>query len=162
MDKREIEILKDKIKEIKFAMLTTLEADNEFHTRPMATQQMDADGTLWFFTYNDSAKVYEVEKDKKVGLSYADPGSETYVAATGTAEVVRDRNKINELWSDILKAWFPNGKDDPQIALLKITLSHAEYWDRPGGKMVKLFQMAKAYVTGEPDSGGRNEKLGTS
>jgi len=162
MNQQELDVLKDKIKDIQFAMLTTLEPDNEFHTRPMATHEMDADGTLWFFTYDDSAKVYEVERDKKVGLSYADPGSETYVAASGTAEVVRDQNKINELWSDFLKAWFPNGKEDPRIALLKVTLSHAEYWDRPGGKMVKLFQVAKAYVTGEPDQGGRNEKLGSA
>jgi general stress protein 26 len=162
MNEREREILKDKIKDIKFAMLTTLEPDNDLHTRPMATHEMDADGTLWFFTYADTAKVHEVERDRRIGLSYADPGSETYVAASGTSEVVRDQNKIHELWSDFLKAWFPNGKDDPQIALLKVKLHHAEYWDRPGGKMVKLFQLAKAYVTGEPDSGGRNEKLGAS
>jgi YD repeat-containing protein len=160
MRKQEFDVLKDKIKDIQFAMLTTVEQDEDLRSRPMATHDMDDDGTLWFFTYDDSAKVREIQRNDRVSLSYTDTGSETYVSAAGKAELVKDRAKINELWRDFLKAWFPQGKEDPRIALLKVTLHQAEYWDRPGGKMVKLFQVAKAIVTGEQDQGGRNEKLG--
>lgn len=156
----ELEKLRDKIKDIRIAMLTTLEQDGEFHTRPMATHEMDEDGTMWFFTYDNSNKVAEVEEDRRVSVAFADPGSEVYVATKGTAEVVKDRAKIDELWSDVLKTWFPNGKDDPHIALLKVRIHAGEYWDRPGGKMVKLFEMAKGALTGEPDKTGRNEKFG--
>jgi general stress protein 26 len=156
----ELNLLKDKIKDIRFAMLTTLEGDGDFHTRPMSTHGIDEDGTLWFFTYDDSTKVHEVQRNHRVGLSYSDHGSELYVTAAGMAEVVKDRAKIDELWSDALKAWFPEGKDDPRISLLKVRLHQAEYWDRPGGKMVTLFEMAKAALTGQPDKTARNEKLG--
>jgi YD repeat-containing protein len=161
MRKEEFNVLKDKIKDIQFVMLTTVEQDDDLRSRPMATHDMDDDGTIWFFTYDDSAKVREIQRNDRVSLSYTDTGSETYVSAAGKAELVKDRAKINELWSDFLKAWFPEGKNDPRIALLKVTLHQAEYWDRPGGKMVKLFQVAKAIVTGEQDQGGRNEKLGS-
>lgn len=45
----ELETLKTKIKDIRIAMLTTQESDGDFHTRPMATQEIDPDGTMWFF-----------------------------------------------------------------------------------------------------------------
>lgn len=156
----ELDKLRDKITDIRIAMLTTLELDGDFHTRPMATHDMDADGSMWFFTYDNSHKVEEIEKDPRVSVAFSDPGSELYVSTTGTAEIVKDKAKINELWSDFLKTWFPQGKDDPNIALLKVTIHGGEYWDRPGGKMVKLFEMAKGAITGEADKTGRNEKFG--
>ncbi|WP_228724139.1 pyridoxamine 5'-phosphate oxidase family protein [Spirosoma sp. KUDC1026] len=156
----ELDKLRNKITDIRIAMLTTLELDGDFHTRPMATHDMDADGSMWFFTYDNSHKVEEIEKDPRVSVAFSDPGSELYVSTTGTAEIVKDKAKINELWSDFLKTWFPQGKDDPNIALLKVTIHGGEYWDRPGGKMVKLFEMAKGAITGEADKTGRNEKFG--
>lgn len=156
----ELDKLKDKIKDIRIAMLTTQEADGDFHARPMATHEIDADGFMWFFTYNDSNKVKEIGGNQHVALGFSDPGSETYVSTSGSAEVVNDQAKINELWSDFLKTWFPNGKDDPNIALLKVSTHAGEYWDRPGGKMMTLFEMAKGAITGEPDKTGRNEKFG--
>lgn len=160
LNSMELDKLRDKIKDIRIAMLTTLEENGDFHTRPMATHEMDPDGTLWFFTYDNSNKVEEVNQDQRVSVAFSDPGSELYVTTKGTAQVVKDRMKINELWSDFLKTWFPNGKEDPHIALLKVTIHAGEYWDRPGGKMVKLFEMAKGALTGDADKSGRNEKFG--
>lgn len=160
MQPTQVDTLKDKIKDIRIAILTTQEPDGDFHGRPMYTQEMDPDGSLWFFTHEDSNKVREVRRNNKVSLSYSDEASETYVATSCTAEVVKDRAKIDQLWSDMLKAYFPNGKDDPNIALLKINTHQAEYWDRPGGRMASLFQQVKGAITGQQDTGGRNEKLG--
>jgi len=156
----EVDKLKDKIKDIRIAMLTTQEPDGDFHTRPMATHQIEPNGTMWFFTYENSNKVTEIRQNERVALGFSDPGSELYVSTSGYAEVVKDKAKIDELWSDFLKTWFPNGKDDPDIALLKVTTHAGEYWDRPGGKMVKLFEMAKGAITGDSDKSGRNEKFG--
>lgn len=156
----ELDKLRDKIKDIRIAMLTTLEQDGDFHTRPMATHAMDPDGSMWFFTYDNSHKVEEVRQDHRVSVAFSAPDDEVYVTTTGTAEVVKDQAKINELWSDFLKTWFPNGKEDPHIALLKVSIHAGEYWDRPGGKMVKLFEMAKGALTGDSDKTGRNEKFG--
>ncbi|GAB4032051.1 pyridoxamine 5'-phosphate oxidase family protein [Spirosoma jeollabukense] len=156
----ELETLKDKIKDIRIAMLTTLEPDGDFHTRPMATHEIEADGTMWFFTYDNSNKVNEIRQNDRISLGFADPDSEVFVSTSGYAEVVKDQAKIDQLWSDMLKTWFPNGKDDPNLALLKVTTHAGEYWDRPGGKMVKLFEMAKGALTGNTDKTGRNEKFG--
>lgn len=154
-----VETLKEKVKDIKFTMLTTLEADGNFHTRPMSTHDMDPDGTLWFLTYRDSTKMQEVLQNNHVSLAYSDHGSDTYVAIAGVSKPVNDRQKIRDLWSDALKAWFPNGPDDPNISLMQVKPVKAEYWDRPGGKMVTLFEMVKAAITGQPDQTAQNEKL---
>ena len=160
LNAKEIDILKDKIKDIRIAMLTTQETDGDFHTRPMAVHEIEPDGTMWFFTYEDSNKVAEIQQNKRIALGFSDPDSEVYVSTSGYAEVVSDQAKINELWSDFLQTWFPNGKDDPNITLLKVTTHAGEYWDRPGGKMVKLYEMAKGAITGDTDKTGRNEKFG--
>ena len=158
---QEFDELKDKIKDIRTAMLTTLEEDGDFHSRPMSMNDMDDDGSMWFFTYDNSNKVTELGQDSRVSLTFSDTGAETYVATSGVARVVKDKNKIDALWNDGLKAWFPKGKDDPGIAWLKVNIHQAEYWDRPGGKMMTLFEMAKAAVTGQPDQSGRDVKLGS-
>jgi general stress protein 26 len=160
LQQTEFEALKEKIKDIKFASLTTLELDGDLHSRPMSTHDVDADGTLWFLTYKNSNKVREIQANNRVSLSYADHSADTYVAASGTAQVVDDRQKIHELWNDGLKAWFPDGPDDPNITLLRVKPHQAEYWDRPGGKMMTLFEMAKAALTGQPDQSARDVKLG--
>lgn len=152
--------LKEEIKDIRTAMLTTLREDGNFHSRPMSVNKVDDDGTIWFFSYETSNKVWEIGQNNHVSLGFSDTGSETYVALSGTAEVVKDKRKIDELWNDVLKTWFPNGKDDPTITLVKVRMHSAEYWDRPGGKMMQLFQMAKGALTGKPDTGGRDEKFG--
>lgn len=156
----ELQLLKNKIKDIRFALLTTQEPDGDFHTRPMYTHDIDPEGTVWFFTYDDSRKVREIRRNPQVGISYADHNEQTYVTVGGTAQVVKDPAKTDELWIDGLKAWFPEGKDSPRLALLRIRLHQGEYWDKPGGKLNNLFQMAKAALTGEPDRSGRNEKFG--
>lgn len=157
----EHEKLKDKIKDIRIAMLTTIDKEGDMHSRPMATQEMDEEGILWFFTSDDSTKINELQRDNKVQLSYSSESSDTYVSVSGSAELVKDRQKIDELWSDAFKTWFPGGKNDPQIALLKIVPEKAEYWDRPGGKMMTLFEIIKGALTGQQDKSMEHEKLGS-
>lgn len=155
----EIKKLGELIKDIRIAMLTTALPDGSLRSRPMATQDEEFDGTLWFFTGAESGKVHEIEDDQHVNLSYSEPSDQKYVSVSGKARIVRDRAKIDELWSTPLKAWFPDGKDDPNIALLKIEVENAEYWDTPSSKMVHLIGMVKATVTGQSYQPGENEKI---
>ena len=147
------------IKDIKIAMLTTVDADGSLRSRPMATQSTDFDGDLWFFTRADSPKVDEVRRDEAVNLSYAAPAKQRYVSISGTARLVRDRAKAEELWNPLLKAWFPQGLDDPDLALLKVAVEKAEYWDSPSSTMVHLVGFVKALATGQPYKPGENEKI---
>jgi general stress protein 26 len=145
------------IKDIKFAMFTTVHEDGSLHSRPMATQQLEFDGDLWFFTNADSAKVEEARNQRHVNVSYALPDDQRYLSVSGTAEMVRDRAKMEELWNPIYKAWFPKGLEDPEIALLKVSVEGAEYWDTPSGRMVQLIGYVKAMVTGEPYKASKDE-----
>jgi general stress protein 26 len=147
------------IKGIKVAMLATQEADGTLRSRPMATQEAEFDGTLWFFTQVSSHKVDEIDREQNVNVSYADEGDNRYVSVSGRARLVRDRAKIDELWSPILKAWFPKGKEDPEVALLHVDVEKAEYWDAPSSTIVKLVGFAKAMVTGQPYAPGENRKI---
>lgn len=149
----ELTELWDKIKDVRVAMLTTLEASGSLRSRPMYTQQAEFDGELWFFTSDTSGKVAEIEGDSDVNLAYAEPKDSLYVSVSGKAEIVHDRAKIDELWNPSLNAWFKGGKDDPHIALLRVRVTEAEYWDDDHSKMSQLFGMVKAAVTGETYSG---------
>ena len=155
----QIKKVNDLIKGINIAMMTTTEEDGSLRSRPMATQDADFDGVLWFFTYADSGKVHEVQQDRHVNISYANPNSNTYVSVTGTARMLRDQAKEKELWKPILKAWFPDGLDDPNLALLKVDVQKAEYWDAPHNTVVQAFGFIKAVATGKPAKGGENKEV---
>ena len=146
------------IESIKFAMLTT-EDGGQLRARPMAAAQDGFDGTLWFFSRASSPKMGEVQHDQRVGVTYADPASNTYVSLSGTAQVVHDRAAIDAHWSEALKTWFPNGKDDPEVALLKVTCTAAEYWDQPSSTVVQAYGYVKAVLTGQSPNPGEHEKI---
>lgn len=147
----DLEKLFDKIKDVRIAMLSTFDEQHALHSRPMATIKpgANADGALYFLTDKDSAKVYEVKKDSQVNLSYANPSDNVYVSVSGTASAYRDEAQIAELYSEDMKAWFPKGKDDPNIMILKITIEKGEYWDSPSGVLSRAYGYVRAVVTGE-------------
>jgi general stress protein 26 len=153
-----IEKLKALLEDIDFAMLTT-RANGKLRSRPMSTQKFEFDGDLWFFTSDQTHKVEEIEKDNEVNVAYSKPEDNTYVSVSGAASIVKDRAKIEELWNPILKAWFPEGLDDPTLCLLKVSVEEAEYWDSPNSKLVQLAGFVKALVTGQSADGGDHGKV---
>ncbi len=156
----QIAILRDLIDDIDVGMFTTVEADGSLRSRPMSTARDDADGTLWFFTNEDSSKVDEVEANRQVAISYADPEDNSYVSITGTASIVTDKGKIEELWHPTLRAWFPDGLEDPNISLLKVDPEKGEYWDSESSTFVQVAELARALVTGTTlESAGENAKV---
>jgi general stress protein 26 len=156
---KSIQKLASLIKDIRFAMLTTVCPDGTLRSRPMATQQDEFDGVLWFFTSANEPKVREIQNDDHVNVSYADPDKNNYVSVSGRATLVRDKVIAKELWNPFFKAWFPKGLDDPQLALLRIAVEKAEYWDSPNSKLVQLAGFLKAVATGKQAKGGENEKI---
>lgn len=148
----------DMISSIKVAMLVT-EDEGQLRSRPMVASQKDFDGTLWFFTRASAHKVDEVRSDQRVNVSYADWDKQNYVSFSGAASLVRDRKAIDDHWGEVLRTWFPKGKDDPDIALLKVDTQQAEYWDAPSSTMVHAYGYAKAVLTGSSPNPGENKKL---
>lgn len=157
---KDLEKVKDLIEDIRIAMMTTVDDAGHLVSRPMAVMQMDANGTLWFFTKKSSPKVDQIENhEQQVNLSFADVSDASYVSISGTAHEMDDRAKIEELWSPAAKPWFPDGKDDPQLTLLKVDTHLAEYWDSTSSRMVRFLEMARAAVTGDTYKEGENRKV---
>lgn len=126
------------IRGIRVAMLTTTAPDGTLHSRPMATQEADFDGVLWFFTKTGSGKVDEILNDAEVNVSYASPEDHRYLSLSGRATLVHDRVKIEGLWSPAYRAWFAGGLDNPELALLRVDVRTAAYWDMLTGGMVTM------------------------
>lgn len=157
---KSLEKVRDMIEDIRIAMMTTVDEHNNLVSRPMAALQVDEDGSIWFFTQRSSPKVDQIEQhDRQVNLSFADVSNADYVSASGTAKEVYDKAKIDELWNPQAKAWFPNGKEDPELTLLKVHIDMAEYWSASDSQMVRFFQQATAAITGNPPKMGENEKV---
>ena len=143
---------------IDFCMLTTIDSGH-LRSRPMSTQQFDENGVVWFFTSDESHKVEEIAKDSRVNLAYSNSNDDAYVSVSGRAELSKDRAKIEEMWKPIHKAWFPDGMDDPHLALLKVEAEQAEYWEASSSKIVQLFGFIKAVATGQEADYGENRKI---
>lgn len=140
------------IKDIRFAMFTTHHTNGHLHSRPMTTQNrpIDEDSTLWFFMSRANGPVDDIRNDPSVNVVYADPGKDSYVSVSGNAQVVDDTARKEQMWSKMNDAWFPHGPTDPDVALVEVKIVHANYWDVDDSKVVQLFKMATAAVTGNP------------
>lgn len=149
------------IADIDIGMLTTVDDDGSLRSRPMRYRQSKDgfDGKLYFFTHASSHKVAEVGHDQRVNVAFANPKNQNYVSVSGGASVSNDRAKMQELWSPIFKAWFPDGLEDPDLALLVITAEGAEYWDSPTSPIAHLVGFVKTKISGEVQSVGEDEKV---
>ncbi|MCZ2827574.1 pyridoxamine 5'-phosphate oxidase family protein [Modestobacter sp. VKM Ac-2986] len=141
----------------RIAMLTTSAPQGTLTSRPMALQEVEFDGDLWFFAERSSRKVGHLDAHPEVNVTVG--SGSTWVSLTGRAVVVDDPAKKRELWNGGVEAWFPDGPDDAAIVLIKVEGSSAEYWDTPGGRIATALSFAKAKVTGQPYDGGENETV---
>lgn len=139
--------VKELVEDIDFTMLTTQDDEGNLVSRPMSTRRMDESGDIWFFTAEDTEKVEEARSRRDVGLSYCDAKGMRYVSVGGTAAVVHDRVKMEELYSPSLDVWFEDGLDTPGIALLKVTPRMTEFWEPSKGRIAIAAGMLKALVT---------------
>jgi general stress protein 26 len=159
MERQEaVEKLRDLVKGIDFTMMTTIGSDGKLHSRPMSTQDLEFDGELWFFADKTSEKAHEITANPRVNLSYADTGKHRYVSVTGTASLSYDRAKMEKFWNPALKVWFPDGLETPTIALIRVAVEKAEYWESDG-RIATLLSFAKSLVTGKEANMGENEEL---
>jgi general stress protein 26 len=148
------------VKGVRVCMLFTIEQNAEnLSGRPMSISKIDEDGTIWFFTKASSYKVDKIEESKKVSIAITNESNNNYLMIHGTATLINDKTKMKELWSSILKAWFPLGLNDPDMILIKVTPNEVNYWDTNSNKMVVLFNMIKAIVTGKEYAEGEHGKI---
>jgi general stress protein 26 len=130
----------DLIKDIRFGMLTHRHNDGMLYSHPLTTQNksLDQGSVLYFFIFEKSALANGLRQDGNVNVSYASPEDESYVSIAGVARVAHDPAKVEQLWSPAAQDWFPGGPTDPELALLAVEISHAEYWDVEESRQSKL------------------------
>ena len=151
------------IKDIKVGMLVTKENDDDsMRARPMHLVQDEYDNTLYFFTSKEGAKIFEIEEDKDVCITFSNPDDSVYVSLSGKAKLTEDRALIHKYWNPWVGAWFENGKEDSDIAMLEVKVNKGEHWDSKNNKFVQLFEIAKSNVMPSTTPNiGENEEFGT-
>jgi general stress protein 26 len=141
------------------AMLVTHGGDFA-HARPMAIAHVEPNCDVWFFTSRSSPKVHEIQDDQSVLIVCQDVRGR-YITLTGRAELVADRGKARQLWSDSYKTWFPGGVEDPDLLLICVHAEEAEYWDNHGAKALRYyFEAAKARMGGTQQQVQEGEQHG--
>lgn len=139
--------LKELLESFDTAMLITRHGE-DVHARPMRVAGVEGANTVWFVTGEKSPKAEEIRDDSRISATFQ--GKLEFVALSGRAALVREKSKIDELWQTSWKAWF-SGKDDPNITLIRLTVTDAEYWDTAGTRGIRYaFEAARAMVTGTP------------
>lgn len=155
----ELEKLGELIGDVEVAMLTTHAADRSMVSRPLQTLAYEGNGELVFFTAADSHKGNELHAHPDVNVAYANPSKQTYVSVRGEASLDRDRATIDELWSPAFRVYFEGGKDDPNLAVLRIRIRDAVYWEASGNFVGRAIDFARAAMTHDPSKMGEHGRL---
>lgn len=109
------------------------------HSEPL-TAQLDEDqvDTIWFFIGKDN----RLAKGGAAMAQFVSKGHDYFACLAGTVAIDNDRAMIDKLWSSAVEAWFPGGKSDPNLALLRFDIADAELWESDmsiSGKLKMLF-----------------------
>ena len=129
---------RDLVKDIPFAMFTTITTGGGLRSRPMVATENAFDGTLWFFTRTSSAVALEVAGNTMVNVTCVSAPEDRFVSVSGTASVVRDVERAGGMWSPAYNQWFAGGPSDPELSLIRIEVARVEFWDRKAGRMREL------------------------
>lgn len=140
-----------KIKELsenaRICMFCTDLQNLPIHSRPMSLQETDDSGNLWFISSDQSNKNFEIKEDKRVQLYFMNNSNSQYLSVFGEALIYKDKSTIEEKWSAMANAWF-DGKDDPNVSIIRVEPKETYYWDTKAGKLVSLLSFVAAAVTG--------------
>ena len=139
--------LKEMIKDVRLAMLTSVGPGGRLVSKPMATQDVEFDGAIWFIAERDSDKVRNIAANPGVNVAYS--SSSAWVSVSGDAYVVDDQAKLAELWNTFTDAWLEGGPENPNNILIRVDATGAEYWDAPNSKVTQLLNLVKAKTTGK-------------
>ena len=160
-DKTPHDHLWDMIKDIRFGMLTHRHPEGGLHAHPLTTQnkELGEKGVLYFFVSRTTEVGQRLRVDGNVNVTYSDPHKDQYVSITGTATISEDMDAKQRLFNPMAKAWFPKGAGDPDLELVEVHITSAEYWDVKESKPTQLFKMAAAAVSGERPTMGEHHEV---
>ena len=144
---QQMDTIQTMVKNIKYTMLVSRNSEDHLHSCPMNTTETSIGAKeIWFIGHKPSETVDNIGQNPEVNLAYVTQDSEKYLSISGTAELVEDKEKLNELWSVMYNAYFEQGKEDPKVQLIKVVPHGAEYWAN-GNAISSAVKMAAAAVT---------------
>ncbi len=149
-----IQKLKQLVESAKVCMFQTMTNNPPFHLRPMSPVDTDENGNIWFFSRRSSEKNHDINSNPNVQLIFSNMKDSEFLSVYGVASIIEDRHRIEELWKPIVKAWFPDGVDDPELTLIKVITLSAHYWDTKDGKMISMLKIAASMLGGRTMDGG--------
>lgn len=158
-DTEAIEKIQDIARDADICLFATNLTRLPISARPMSTQKVDDDGNLWFLSSKSSEHNKDIAMDNRVQLFYSHKGSSEYLSVYGEATILVDREIAKELWNPIVKAWFPEGVDDPELTIIKVVPSDAYYWDTKNNKTVSLLKIIAGAITGKTMDDGVKGKI---
>lgn len=147
--KKAIEKLKELSESARICMFCTNLTELPMNSRPMSLQECDQEGNLWFISSAESNKNFEIEEENKVQLFFMNNGNAEYLSIYGKAFIYKDKNTIEEKWSSLANAWFEEGKEDPNVTIIRVTPEETYYWDTKAGKFITMLSFIGAAVTGK-------------
>jgi general stress protein 26 len=125
-----LKTIAEKMKNLDICMLVTQDGRNVYHSRPMSNNgKVEYDGNSWFFTYDNSTKVKQIENNHKVSLIFQSKNN-LFIECYGNASVVKDKKIMKDKWVDSIEQWFPEGLETPGICLLKVEAKRIHFWDK--------------------------------
>ncbi|SEQ35967.1 General stress protein 26 [Faunimonas pinastri] len=145
------------VKDVHTCMMTTRDG-NHLRARPMAPLFDETTHEIRFLTQLSSHKTDELASNPDCNLAFANPSKGDYVSVSGQAYLTQDRKLIDLLWKDDFKAWFKNGKDDPDVGVIRVVPAQAEYWDS-NGALKQAWEVFKAKHSDTQPDMGENKKL---
>ncbi len=154
ISKEAVAKIKEMAEDIKICMFFTELSVRPIPTRPMGVQEVDDQGNLWFLSSKSSNKNFEIKHDNEVQLVFSKNSDAHYLSVFGKAIIYTDRSHVEDIWSPMAKAWFEEGKNDPEATVIKVEPSDAYYWDTKYCKLVTLIKIGIGAITGKVDEAG--------
>lgn len=145
-----LERLDDMVDGERLVMLTRWTDDGLLHSKPMTVLQHDAGGSFWFFVKSQPGRSDDEVQYRHVNLAFSNADRGRHVSLAGQGRIVRDRALIQSMWSAAAKPWFPDGPESPDLALLEVIPTHAEFWDGPSNRVSRALAMAASIAAGKP------------
>ncbi|MEL7158414.1 MAG: pyridoxamine 5'-phosphate oxidase family protein [Actinomycetota bacterium] len=154
----EIIKLRELIGDTDVVMVTTGTPSGELHSRPLTLGSIEDDGTLTFLVDRRADWVAGVQFGQATNIALANDDDKVWISIAGHARIGEDRATIDRLWSPAVETFFDGGVDSPDLRVLFVEPTIAEYWDAPSGPVQRLLTLASSLLgRSTPDSSGSIE-----
>jgi len=127
------------------------------HSEPL-TAMLDKDQVdrIYFFIGRSN----RLARGGPAMAQFVSKGQDYFACLSGIASIDNDRSMIDKLWSKQVESWFPGGKDDPSLALLRFDIDDAKLWEADMSPVGRIRMLFGAKV--EPDEEGNHARVSTT